>query len=102
MAHLIRIAAHLLSPDAPNVAWARATGCSHAAARKHRSGERRPSITALRLLQDVLREHARRCWAVASDIDSEIFLRQREPKPALRGCCARTRQARAQVRPEIN
>jgi hypothetical protein len=92
MTHLLHTAASLLSPDAPNLALARATGTSKAASRKHRAGTRRPSIAALRMLQAVLREHARACWAAAADLDSEIYMREREPKPSLRGCCSHRNQ----------
>ena len=89
---LLRTAAHLLSPDAPNLGLARATGSSKPAARKHRAGTRRPTITALRLLQEALRAHARHCWAAAGDLDTEIYMREREPQPVPRGCCARNRR----------
>jgi hypothetical protein len=89
-ATIICRAASALSFDAPNSGLARATGSSRAAARKHRSGERRPTVKALRRLQEALREQAQKLLQISADLDSEIWMRQRtEPRPGLRGCCAR-------------
>ena len=59
-------------------------GCCAPALRRLAQAHHRSSA----LSQDVLRAHARACWAAAGDLDVEIYLREREPQQRLRGCCA--------------
>jgi hypothetical protein len=91
MPNIIHHASRLLSPDAPNAALARALDIPKATARSYNIGTRRPSVAALRKLQEALQEHARECWALAGqggDLDMLIWQRAQEPKPAAQGCCS--------------
>ena len=89
----IRLACHLLSPDAPNRALARLIQRKKVVARSYARGDRRASLEALKQIQEALRERARACWALSNiggAIADEIMRREQEartPKP-LYGCCS--------------